>query len=236
MAYDTKQLHLLTDRMVADGMNVWTYDDTVDPSVVAASGYISDAMKQQGVSGRGLSVGDKVIYRRWTSLTSKIAANFVTHTEHIVTDVAAAGATLSLGGRSVIEDALAVTLTAAQSGGTFVFDKTDGVTVTLPAPQIGLEFSFVVDTVSASVGDKIITDAATTFIKGALVGCVLATPALAADVANGTTHRSINLDGTTKGGIAGTWFKLVCRSATVWEIVAGFNIKSGSVATPFATS
>lgn len=242
MTYDNTQLHLLTDRMVADGVNKWTYDDTVSPDVVAAAGYISNALKQSGVlgpsGGRGMSVGDVVEYRQWTSLTSKIAANFVGYTDFVVAAVTTSGATLMKKGTGglVISDAATVNLTAAQSGGTIIFAKTDGVLVNLPPPIIGLNYKFMVDTVSASVGDKILTDASTTFIKGQLLGSVVATPAFAFDAANGTTIRSINLNGTTTGGIAGTWFELIAKSATVWEIYAGLNIKSGSVATCFATS
>lgn len=135
--------------------------------------------------------------------------------------------------RVVVEDALAVTLTAAQSGALVVFDKTDGATVTLPASTIGIWYDFLVDVASASVGQKVITPASV-FIKGTM-------PHLKTDntftyyAADGTATRSVNLNGTTTGGIAGSRFRLTCRSATVWE-VEGLLLASGTVATPFATS
>lgn len=135
----------------------------------------------------------------------------------------------------VTEDAATITLTALQNGSTIIFDKTDGVVVNLPAPQIGMRFNFVVDTVVSSGSHKVLTDSASTFIKGALT-YVTTAPAINTDVANGSSHRSIVLNGTTTGGIAGTWFTLICRSATVWEVRSGLVIKSGSVATVFATS
>jgi hypothetical protein len=137
--------------------------------------------------------------------------------------------------RHVVEDGASVTLTALQSGALCVFDKTDGALFTLPAPAIGLTFDFVVDTASSSVGQKIITDAGTTFIKGTVLQMTLADAANVADTADGTTHRSVNFNGTTTGGVVGTRVRLTCRTATVWEI-EGLTLASGSVATSFATS
>lgn len=240
MSYDKTQLKLLDDRLVADGLQRWTLDTADSLPVATAPNYISNAFKQSGVTGSGagigMAVGDEVTIRRWSDLTAKTAANFLGVSTHYVSAVVAAGATLTNSIKPVIEDALALTLTPGQSGSTIVLDKLDGVTITLPVPQIGLEYNFVIDTASTSVGQKIITDALTTFLKGTLVSAVLATPALAADAANGTTHVSINMNGTTTGGAPGSWFKLICRSATIWEIAAGFMVKSGSVATTFATS
>ena len=138
--------------------------------------------------------------------------------------------------RSVVEDGAAVVLTQAQSGGLCVFDKTDGALFTLPSPVVGLWYDFVVDTVVSSGSAKVITSAGSIFIKGTVNAYVTGADAdLAADAANGSTHVSVTMNGTTTGGIAGTKFRLTCRSATVWEI-EGDIIKSGSVATSFATS
>ena len=138
--------------------------------------------------------------------------------------------------RHVVEDGAAVVLTALQSGALCVFDKTDGALFTLPSPAIGLYYDFVVDTVVSSGSAKVITSAGTIFIKGTVNAFVTGADAdLAADAANGSSHVSVTMNGTTTGGIAGTNFRLTCRSATVWEI-NGAIIKSGSVATSFAAS
>lgn len=229
MTYDTKQLKLLTDRLVADGCNLWTYDDTAAVAAVIAADYISDAKKQLGQPGRGLNVGDKVIYRRWSDLTSKIAANLVSVSEHIVVDVADTGAKLgpALAPLYVeIADAVTKTLTEADAGGTLIFDKVDGAVITLPAPVVGMEFHFKVDASVTSNAYKIITNAGTVFIKGGLSGFG----------GNGSTHVAISMNGSTTGGIIGTWFTLRCVSATQWQVVRGLNVTSGSAATPFATS
>lgn len=138
--------------------------------------------------------------------------------------------------RDVVEDGASVTLTADQSGALCVFDKTDGALFNLPAPEVGLYFDFVVSTVVSSGSAKVLTDASSTFIIGTVNAVVTGTDAdLAADAANGSTHRSVTMDGTTTGGIAGTAFRLTCRTATQWQI-EGIIVKSGSVATSFATS
>lgn len=138
--------------------------------------------------------------------------------------------------RSVVEDGAAVVLTALQSGAICIFDKTDGALFTLPAPEIGLTFEFAVNVVVSSGSHKVITDAGTTFIVGTVDAIVTGADAdLAADAANGSTHVAVTMNGTTTGGIAGTSFRLTCRTATTWEIT-GIVIKSGSVATAFATS
>jgi hypothetical protein len=237
MTYNRAQLFLLTDRLVADGMNEWVYDTADSIATVIAAGYISDAHKGDS-NGQGMSVGDKVTIRRFADVSTK--ASILSVTEHYVTAVVlGTGATLSSGGiwlPPAVEDGAAVTLTADQSGALCIFDKTDGALFNLPAPQPGLWFEFQVDTVTASGSHKVLTNDAAVFIDGTVNAIVTGADAdLAADTANGTTHRSVTMNGTTTGGIAGTRFKLVARSATVWEI-QGEIIKSGSVATSFATS
>lgn len=176
-----------------------------------------------GASGTSLSAAELALLDTVTDATGVIASKAV---------VANSSAQVPYT-RVVVEDALAVTLTAAQSGALVVLDKTDGVTVTLPASAIGIWYDFIVDVASASVGQKIITPSSV-YIKGTL-------PHLKTDntftynVANGSSIRSITMDGTTTGGIAGSRVRLTCRSATVWE-VEGLLLASGSVATPFATS
>jgi hypothetical protein len=138
--------------------------------------------------------------------------------------------------RTVVEDGASVALTAGQSGALCVFDKTDGALFTLPAPVVGLYYDFVVDTVVSSGSAKVITNAGTVFIQGTVNAFVTGTDAdLAADAANGSTHVAVTMNGTTTGGIAGTRFRLTCRTATKWQ-VEGDIIKSGTVATSFTTS
>lgn len=141
--------------------------------------------------------------------------------------------------RPVVEDGAAVVLTAADSGALCVFDKVDGALFTLPAPAIGLWFDFIVTASVTSNSMKVITDAGTTFIVGTIDMVDTDTSFThTAATANGTTHVAITMAAASTnstGGILGTRFSLVCRTATTWAIY-GQVLHAGSVATPFATS
>ena len=59
--------------------------------------------------------------------------------------------------------------------------------------------------------------------------------AVVAFSANGSSNDFINLNGTTTGGVAGTWVQIVAIAANKY-MVTGNVIGSGTVATPFADS
>jgi len=127
------------------------------------------------------------------------------------------------------------TLALEESGALCLFDQAAGMTYTLPAPVIGTQFEFAVRVTITSNSSKVITDAATTFIVGgaALLNSGATTGQFFA--ANGTTHRSINGNGSTTGGIIGDRYRFTCISSTVWQVDAVMN-QTGIAATPFATS
>lgn len=136
----------------------------------------------------------------------------------------------------VIGDAAATrTLTAKESGATCLFDSAAGVVYTLPVPVAGMQFTFLTTVTITSNSAKVLTDAATTFVLG---GAALANSAATTGeffAANGTTHRSINGNGTTTGGIIGDRITFTALSSTVWFCDAVIN-QTGTAATPFATS
>ncbi len=127
--------------------------------------------------------------------------------------------------------------TAAQSGTTFLLDAAAGFTTTLPAPVVGLSFVFMVVTTITSNSYKIITDASGTKLGGTLLSAIDNT-ASKSFVADGSTHRSINMAAASTnatGGIIGSVIRLRCVSTTLWT-VEGTNLAGGTVTTPFATS
>lgn len=133
---------------------------------------------------------------------------------------------------------VATTLLANQSGALVVWDSSTATTITLPAPVVGLWFEFLVTT--AGNGHKIITNAGTVFLLGAIHGIAIATTpsSTAGPFAfsfNGSTHVACTMNSTTTLGIAGTRYRVECVSATVWAI-SGVGIGSGNLATPAATS
>jgi hypothetical protein len=97
--------------------------------------------------------------------------------------------------------------------------------------NLGTTYAFTITTASTAV--KVIT-AASNFLLGG-VGLSVTDSAASNFVANGTTIRSINLNGTTTGGIVGSFFTITAITSTQW-LIQGELIGSSTLATPFATS
>lgn len=127
-----------------------------------------------------------------------------------------------------------VTLGAAQSGQMFLFDRAAGIAYTLPAPYPGLWFDFVVSTTITSNNAEVeVATPASQFVQGTLeVAGVATTTSFSC---NGTSHVALKLNGTTTGGILGSWMRFHAVSTTLWQ-VEGILTGSGTGATPCATS
>lgn len=150
------------------------------------------------------------------------------------------GPVAALGQYRQIIDGVGATRTLApeESGALCRFDVATGVVYTLPAPSaqtIGLWYDFAVTVSVTSNAHKVITDAATTFLVGAVLMGSIATASPGGFSANGTTIRALSANGTTTGGLIGETYRVTCISATQWQI-SGVCIGSGTLATPFATS
>lgn len=135
--------------------------------------------------------------------------------------------------RQIISDNVAArNLLAKESGAMVIFDLAT-VTYTLPAPFPGMYFEFRTGTTATA--QKIITDAATTFLLGAVQVYTIATASAGGFAANGTTIRSWTSNGTTQGGLVGDRFTVTAINTTQW-FVEGLLVGSGTIATGFATS
>ena len=142
----------------------------------------------------------------------------------------------SAAARVIIGDAVATrTLLAKESGALCLFDLATGVTYTLPTPSIGMQFEFIATVAWASGVYKFITSAATEFLVGSVSSLNSAAATGEAFLANGTTHRSVSMAGTTTGGFTGDRFKVIAISATQW-VLEGVYSNTGTAATPIATS
>ena len=97
--------------------------------------------------------------------------------------------------------------------------------------NMGVSFTFALQT--AATTWKVISAASQYLLGSTLVfdasGVTTSFPA------NGTSIRSVNLNGTTTGGIAGSYVAFTALNSTKW-LVSGVVIGSGTIATPFATS
>lgn len=138
-------------------------------------------------------------------------------------------------GREIVAVTAAVTLDIKQSGALVVFDIAAGAIVTLPTPQLGATFEFMVATTITSNAAKIITNLSTEFLLGAVSTVNDGATTAESFLANGTTIRALSSNGTTTGGIAGDRYKITAINTTQW-LIEGVLINSGTAATPFATS
>ena len=139
--------------------------------------------------------------------------------------------------RQVIQSVGATrTLLAKESGALCLFDRAAGNVYTLPAPVEGMQFEFSTTVAVTSNAAKVITNSASVFLIGSLMGGSL-TVADSGDVfqGNGTTHVAVSMSGTTTGGLIGGSMKFTAISSTQW-LVEGDFVGSGTLADPFATS
>ena len=137
--------------------------------------------------------------------------------------------------REIIPITAATTLDIKQSGALVVFDVASGATVTLPSPTLGAYFDFQTATTITSGSAKVLTGLSTEFLLGAISTVNSGATTAQAFAANGTTHRSVNGNGTTTGGIIGDNFRLTAINTTQWA-VSGTMVNTGTAATMFATS
>lgn len=126
------------------------------------------------------------------------------------------------------------TLTAAQSGQTFLFDRAAGIVYTLPAPVPGMTFDFVYTVTITSNAAAVVTNAGTVFVAGAIHILVSAAITGLDFQCNGTSHIKITSNGTTSGGILGGHVRFVAATSTLW-VVDGLLVGSGSTVTPCST-
>lgn len=127
-----------------------------------------------------------------------------------------------------------VTLTQAQSGSLCLFDRAAGIVYTLPAPVAGTTFIFKASVSVTTNAYKVITNTGTVLLSGSLVNIKTDLTTLFS-IGDNSANVAVSMNGTTTGGLVGTYLSFTCLSATQW-LVEGANLASGSIATPFANS
>jgi hypothetical protein len=98
----------------------------------------------------------------------------------------------------------------------------------------GVVYTIWVPTTISTSSLKIGTDATDRFV-GAVLSIDTDTSGAAVGFTAGASDDFINFNGTTTGGVAGTWVQIVAIAALKY-MVTGTVLGSGTVATPFATS
>ena len=180
------------------------------------------------LGGEDLAIADDLAVTGDAAITGTLA----------VTGASTLGATSSR--IPVVADGAAVVLTAADSGGLVVMDKTDGSLTTLPeitASNIGMTFEFQWPASYASGTQKIITGAAADLIVGTILkmDTDTLTDPLSVESYNGSTHIACVIDNVTDGGLLGSWLRFTAISATQW-LLQGVLHHSGSVSATVSTS
>lgn len=98
----------------------------------------------------------------------------------------------------------------------------------------GVVYTIWVPTTISTSSLKIGTDGTDKFV-GAVLSIDTDTSGAAVGFTAGATNDFINFNGTTTGGVAGTWVQIVAVAANKY-MVTGTVLGTGTVATPFADS
>lgn len=165
------------------------------------------------------------------TLTNKTLTSPVLNTPVVKDAVTASGGTTRV-------------LTSASSGSINLFDSaTAGILYTLPVPAVGLVYTFVSTVLQTGGALKVITDAGTTLLTGAvqMFSGEKVTPSATLgpfqfNSPAASSFISFNMNGTTTGGGIGTNVTFLCTSATTWLVTGTVVSPSGNLATPFANS
>jgi hypothetical protein len=119
------------------------------------------------------------------------------------------------------------------AGKTVRFNKADGVTATMPnAIGSGDVYTFFVETTITSVGAIIQAASANDVFQG---GVAISTDIAGVTMLAGTTTDTITMNGTTTGGLSGSFVKLTDIAEGIF-LVEGFLNSSGAEATPFSAA
>ena len=125
--------------------------------------------------------------------------------------------------------------TVEQSGTTFLLNRAAGIAVTLPAigaDDVGTWFRAFVQT--TLTGDGTFTAATGDLLLGTMAMVDTDTGNTTVTLSpDGTDDLILTWNGTTTGGLIGSWAMFEAISATAW-LVTGFSRHSSNVATPFS--
>jgi hypothetical protein len=132
-----------------------------------------------------------------------------------------------------IEITAGATLNRATHAGTVVVhNSADGGTITLPA-SVGDGDVYTIAVHTTVTTDLLIKVAnATDVMRG---GVAISTDIAGVTMLAGGTDDTITLNGSTKGGLHGSFVKLTDYKAGFW-LVEGFLTSTGTEATPFSAS
>ena len=145
------------------------------------------------------------------------------------------GATNLLSDYESITDATK-TITSADSGTIFGFNRAAGIVVTLPTPAAGIEYTFLVETTFTGAGQ--IKTATTDGTDGFLGTAFLFDTGEVGETDNfhpASSNDVIDLGAVEQGWLTGGYIKLLGVNTTTWWVEA-WLMGDGTLATPFTDS
>jgi len=145
------------------------------------------------------------------------------------------GATNLLSDYESITDATK-TITSADSGTVYGFNRAAGIVVTLPTPAAGITYTFLVETTFSGAGQ--IKTATTDGTDGFLGTAVVYDAGVASDNQSfnpASSNDVIDLGSIEQGWLTGGWIKLTGVNTTTWWVEA-FLMGDATLATPFTDS
>lgn len=124
---------------------------------------------------------------------------------------------------------------ATHRGKMICFDQVSGSVITLPAATgSGDEYEFVVTGTLSSNNHVLKVANASDTMAGVLTSATTTTGAGTHEAASGTDD-TITMNGTTAGGIPGSYIKVKDVSANLW-LVMGHLVASGSLGSPLSAT
>ena len=128
------------------------------------------------------------------------------------------------------------TITSADSGTTFGFNRAGGIVVTLPTPAAGVNYQFLVETTFSGAGQ--IKTATTDGTDGFLGTAFLFDTGEIGETDNfhpASSNDIIDLGEIEQGWLTGGFIRLMGVNTTTWFVEA-FLMGDGTLATPFVDS
>lgn len=131
------------------------------------------------------------------------------------------------------------TAPVTESGTMYVLNRAAGIVLTLPASaDVGTYYDVMVGTdVTSNLYSINTATPASELMVGKIISCATdnsnvttAYPALV-----GSSYVSVDMDGSTRGGVKGDSIRFIKINSTTWEVYGNINA-SGVVATPFAVA
>ena len=120
----------------------------------------------------------------------------------------------------------------AHSGQTVVSNLAATQTFTLPA-SAGTGNVYTIFVKTTKTGDLVIQVANATDVMNG--GVSVATDAAGVSIPAAATSDTITMNGSTTGGVQGSWVRLADAASGVW-MVEGFLVSTGTEATPFSAA